>query len=461
MAADPTPGERRAVRQQPSPRARPLASARGRVAVTIVDQGVSSLSNFAVTVAIARLDGAGTLGAFALACAVWQIAAALHRALVTDPMTVYGDARDADATAEVQRGLAAELLLGLAGGLVLALVGGSLLLFGQRMYGIAMLVLAPWLPMLVAQDYWRWIGFMSRRPDRALANDVVFNCSQGVAFAAVLVLHVHSIGVIVAAWGVGGLAGALYGLRQHRVRPAFAAGWTLLIERWHLSKWLAGDTVVANVAHQVYIVFVGALLGPVGLGQLQAARTLVVGPSMMLIQAGGSAGLPEASRAFDHTGWKGVKRVSGIVTGLGLLATGACAAIVGVFGGRILTLVYGTSFAHLHLTAALLAIGLVVTSTELGPLMNLKATRNTRFILYMQLVNLVVTLGSVTSLSLAFGITGAAGASVARSSAGAITSRWLERRARRTVPADAEPRPEVGGASDDARLEPSVAPLPR
>ncbi len=461
MKADPTPGELGAERQQASARARPLASVRGRVAVTIVDQGMSSLSNFAVTVAIARLDGAGTLGAFVLACAVWQVAAALHRALVTDPMTVYGDARDAGATADIQRGLAAELLLGLGGGLVLALVGGSLLLVDQRMYGIAMLVLAPWLPMLVAQDYWRWIGFMSRRPDRALANDIVFNGSQGVAFAAVLVLHVHSIGVIVAAWGVGGLAGALYGLRQHRVRPAFAAGWTLLRERWHLSKWLAGDTVVANAAHQVYIVFVGTLLGPVGLGQLQAARTLVVGPSMMLIQAGGSAGLPEASRAFDLAGWKGLRRVSGIVTGLGLLATGSCAAIVGVFGGRILTLVYGTSFAHLHLTAALIAIGLVVTSTELGPLMNLKATRNTRFILYMQLVNLVVTLGSVTALSLAFGITGAAGASVARSLAGAITCRWLERRARRAVPADAEPRPGAGGAPDDPRLEPSVAPVPR
>lgn len=422
-----------------------------RVALTVVDQGVSSISNFVVSVAIARLDGAATLGAFALACAIWQVAAALHRALVTDPMTVYGKAQGGEAASEVRRGLAAELLLGAGGATVLALAGGSLLLFHQHMYGSVMLLLAPWVPLLIVQDYWRWIGFMTRRPGRALANDTVFNCVQGAAFAALLVVHVYSIGLIIGAWGVGGLAGAVYGLFQHRVRPTRAGGLSLLVERWHLSKWLAADTLVANFAAQAYIVVAGIFLGPVGLGQLQAARTLVVGPSMMLIQAGGSAGLPEASRAFGSDGWRGLRRVSAVVTALAALATGSCAAIVALAGRQILARIYGPSFAHLQLVALLIGVGLIITSTELGPLLSLKATRNTRFILYMQLVNLVVTLGAVSTLCLAFGLTGAASASVARCGAGAIAARWLLRRARAASP-PGDPERDLGASGPDDYL---------
>jgi O-antigen/teichoic acid export membrane protein len=427
-------------RSKASPDARVDAvRASRRAALTIVDQGVSSISNFVVSVAIARLDGAAALGAFALAYAVWQVAASLHRALVTDPMTVMGDAREASATADVRRGLAAEVLLGTGGAVILALIGSSLLLLHQHGYGSVMLMLAPWIPVLVVQDYWRWIGFMSRRPGRALANDIVFNCIQGGAFAALLIVHDYSIGLIIGAWGLGGLTGAVYGLFQYRVRPRRAGGLALLIERWHLSKWLAGDTLVLNFASQIYIVLAGVFLGPVGLGQLQAARTLVVGPAMMLIQSGSSAGLPEASRAFDAKGWRGLRRVSGIVTALAVLATCSSAVVVALFGRTILSHIYGPSFAHLQLVALLLAVGIVLIATELGPHLSLKATRNTRFMLYLELVNLVVTLAAVCALSESFGITGAACASVIRCGASTVVSRILLRRARA---ASRRPEPE-------------------
>ncbi len=87
-----------------------------------------------------------------------------------------------------------------------------------------MLAMAPWLPVLLVQDYWRWVGFMTRRPGCALANDTVFNCVQGAAFAAVFVTHTHSIVALIACWGLGSAAGALYGLRQYRVLPTFTGG---------------------------------------------------------------------------------------------------------------------------------------------------------------------------------------------------------------------------------------------
>ena len=65
-----------------------------RLAVlTLIDQGLSSVSNFAVGVVIARVVGASGLGGFALAYGAWLILAVLHRSLITDPMAISGDVR--------------------------------------------------------------------------------------------------------------------------------------------------------------------------------------------------------------------------------------------------------------------------------------------------------------------------------------------------------------------------------
>ena len=45
-------------------------------------------------------------------------------------------------------------------------VGVLLLAVGQDTFGYDFLAIAPWLPFLIIQDYWRWVGFMAARPGR-------------------------------------------------------------------------------------------------------------------------------------------------------------------------------------------------------------------------------------------------------------------------------------------------------
>ncbi len=86
-----------------------------RAIITTIDQCVSSVSNFAVGVVVARVSGVAGLGAFSLAYAAWLLVAAIHRALVTDPMAIMGDARHpTQAHANIKKGFAAEVALGLA-----------------------------------------------------------------------------------------------------------------------------------------------------------------------------------------------------------------------------------------------------------------------------------------------------------------------------------------------------------
>lgn len=434
MVTQETPGD------DPDAGTRAAPTAR-RGAVTLVDQGLSSISNFAVTVVVARLTGAAGLGVFSLAYAGWQVLSALHRALVTDPMTISGDIHDADVQRGIKRGFAAEVLLGLGAALVTAAIGLALVVSVGDGYGDAMLLVAPWLPVLLLQDYWRWIGFMGRRPGRALANDVVFNCVQGACFAALFVFDVHSMAAVIASWGLGAAVGACYGLRQFRVGPGRSGGWVLLRERWHFSKWLAGDTLLNSVATQSNIVIAGVILGPAGLGGLRAARTLVNGPSGVLMQAGGSLGLPEAAIAYQKHGWRGLQRVSWVVNGVSTLAMGSCVVVMAVWGATLLSLVYGPSFAHLQTAAVLIGIGFTLAALEMGPLLVLKVTKRTLWILHLQVVNLVASVASMVGLSIAFGVDGAAGSTIVRNAVSATGCAWLGRKAR-----IAETRPGVAAA---------------
>jgi O-antigen/teichoic acid export membrane protein len=410
------------------------AVAGGRRAVlTLLDQGFSSISNFAVGVAVARVAGASGFGAFAFAYAGWLILADMHRALITDPMAIEGDVRSINAKLGIQRGFAAEVLLGSGAAVVFALVGVVLFLVHARTFGMSMISLAPWLPALLVQDYWRWMGFMSERPGLALANDTVFNCVQGAMFAALFVTHTHSAGAVITAWGLGGAAGALYGLYQYRVIPSLRGGFSLLRRRWGMSKWLAATSLTGWGSSQAYVYITGAILGPAGLGGLKAAQTLVAGPAGVLIQAGGSIGLPEASKAHSDRGWSGLVRVSRVVTGAGVVSFLAGALVIVVWGRALLSRIYGPQFAHLELVAVLIAVAYIFMGCSVGPVLVLKTTRNAHRIFYVQVVTLIVSLATVTALTLRFGVTGAAVATIATYGAAAAGARWYQHVVRRSV----------------------------
>jgi O-antigen/teichoic acid export membrane protein len=357
--------------------------------------------------------------------------AALHRSLITDPMAIEGDARNPEATYALRCGFAGELFLGLAAAAAFALLGLGLMLAHQATFGFALLALAPWLPVLLVQDYWRWIGFMSRRPGKALANDAVFNCFQIGAFAAVFLLNYRHEGALIASWGFGAAAGALYGVAQYRVLPAARGGWSLLRARWSLSGWIAGSSVITWGASQMYVFIAAALLGPVGLGGLKAAQTLVAGPSGVLIQAGGSIGLPEASRAYADKGWLGLLRVARVVASAGIVSFLAVAVGIVIFGRTLLSDIYGKSFAHVEPAAILFAFAYVFIGFYLGPVLILKATRQTRWLLVVQVVSLLVSIASTVGLCVSLGVNGAALATVVTCAATAVAYRWCQQRSYR------------------------------
>lgn len=239
-------------------------------------------------------------------------------------------------------------------------------------------------------------------------NDLLFIAVQALAFGAVFLTGLHSVFAVVSAWGVGAAIAAVYGLRQFSVRPSLRGGMAIVWSRWPTTRWLAGERVATWGGSQLYLILAGVLLGPAALGGLKAAQGLVVGPTFVVINAGGSFGLPEASRQLSERGRTGLVRVTRLVTGAGVVAAAACGIAVLVAAPTLLRLLYGAAFVTYAPSARVFAISLVIASFAVGPVLTLVTTRRVRPLFMVQLGRLAFSVAAVCVLATVYGVTGAA-----------------------------------------------------
>ncbi len=149
-------------------------------------------------------------------------------------------------------------------------------------------------------------------------------------------------------------------------------------------------------------------LGPAGLGALKAAQGLVNGPSTVLLQAGGSIGLPEASRAYDKSGWKALNRVGLVVTAGGVASLGLILLVLIFFGRFLLTFFYGAQFGQYASVAIIMAVSYLIMVCGLGAILKLKATKQTHLLFFVSIVAAVPSTLAVVALTPELGVIGAA-----------------------------------------------------
>ena len=375
----------------------------GGFAWGFVSQGLSSATNLGLSLLGARVLGPGGLGSVAIGFASYLTILGFQRALVTEPLVAMSAGSSAEVRAQsARRTLTVALMGSAAAAVVLALagiaVGGDI--------GRALVVVAPWIPCLVIQDFWRAVLFRDGRARAAAANDACWLFAMAVA--APLAWSLDSLWAVIACWGFGALAGTLLGFVQTRTVPdslRSALRWWR-DELWALGRWLGATSLLYSIMSYATIFALAGLVGTGGLGGLRAVTTIFA-PLTLIGAAIALPGLPALTRALAVSERHGVKRAFHI----GVVCTGVTAAYFGVLslgGGSIVSMIFGHSFQHYGHLVWPIGIGQVVTALAVGFGLLLKAERRGSAVLVSTIVPVAVALALCSALAAAYGVTGAA-----------------------------------------------------
>ncbi|HET6188456.1 MAG TPA: hypothetical protein VFE59_15895 [Trebonia sp.] len=263
----------------------------------LMDQAVSSLTNFAIVLYAARTVGATQFGAFSLAYTTYGFVLSASRGLASGPLQVRYSGNDIPAwrraTASCAGTAAVSGLVAGIGALVVALaLGGTA--------RAAFIALGLTLPGLMLQDSWRYAFFTLGRGSQAFLNDVVWALTLLPPLAFLRLTHSHDVFWFVLAWGASANVAAIVGIWQAHVVPSPGQAWAWLREHGDLGVRYLGEYTFINGASQLRTYVVGIAVGLAAVGYLQAATTLM-GPFLVIYFGMTLVTVPEAVRALHRS----------------------------------------------------------------------------------------------------------------------------------------------------------------
>ncbi len=263
-----------------------------RLSWGVADQAMSSISNFAVNIYIARTLGAVQYGAFALAYVTYGFALNASRGLGTDPLLVRFSGSDLPTWKRaVARCTGTATVMGLVMGAIALVV--SMFLHGT--IGMGFLALGLTLPGLLVQDSWRFAFFALGRGGQAFLNDTIWTIVLLPALVLLRQTGHANVFWFVFAWGAAAAVAAVIGPLQARVVPMASGGWEWVSQHRDLGPRYLAEGTLNSSQNQLRNYGIGFILGLGALGYVQAASTLM-GPFMVIFFGMGLVLLPEAAR---------------------------------------------------------------------------------------------------------------------------------------------------------------------
>jgi O-antigen/teichoic acid export membrane protein len=285
--------------------------------LAILDQGVTSGSNFLVSVCLARWLIPKQYGAYALAYQSFVLVALVHEALVQEPMLVFGRSIYQDSFREYSKVLlrihaviawATMLVLGLSAGLA-GVMGNS----GILPWALAGAALAS--PGLLMWWLARRALYARLTPHVALSGALLY---AAVILGGLLIVSRRGLLSPFAALLLMGLAGLAVGffllmrvwarLKTGGERPTLTE---VFHRHWTYGRWALAAALVKTVPPSVtYYFLLGRFSGLAQVGALKALSNLTA-PLTHLYASFGLLSLPHAAETHHRGGGAGFERLVG------------------------------------------------------------------------------------------------------------------------------------------------------
>lgn len=334
----------------------------------LLDQSLSSLTNVALGILVARASSPAEFGAFSLAISSYILALGTARALSSEPLVVrFGAASTARWREATAAAAGVALVVGLGAGAVCVVVGS----IGGGIGGAVFVALGVLFPGLLLQDIWRFAFFAQGRGGAAFANDLVWAVVLLLAVLGLERAGRTSATWFVVAWGGSAAVAAVLGIRQAKVVPAPLRVKSWLHAHGDLAPRYLGEFAALTGAGQLVFYGIAAIGGLVAAGALRACRILL-GPLNVLF-----LGLP-----LFAVPW-GVRTLTSSVRRLHRLAvilSASLAAVSVALGGALYALpsgvgvqLLGRSWEYAQPLFLPLAIGMAALGLSLGPEVGLRS----------------------------------------------------------------------------------------
>ncbi len=393
-----------------SPLTELVASAR-RGTWVVLDQALSSFTNFALSLLVLRFSSPRQFGAFSVALMAYTFALMTFRALGGEPQVVrLSDVPRAEWRQATQATTGLALVLGAVGSVVLLMV--AFLIGGP--VAAALVPLAATLPGLLLQDAWRFAFFAAGTPRAAFKNDLVWMLAQVAFVGWAAGAGGHDVAVFVLAWGTAATLSGLVGLGQAGIAPNPVEAWSWLSEHKDLGPRFLAEFLVDSGSSQLMLIVVGAISGLDALGALNGARVLLGPVNLVYLGALGFA-VPEGVRLARQSPHRLYVAVKGLASFLPLLAL-TCAGVVFLLPAGVGRLVVGEMWPRVQPILLYTALWVAASGVSLAARVGLRVRADSRRSLAARasLAPLILA-GGTTGAILGDAVGAAAGLAVAHS----------------------------------------------
>jgi glycosyltransferase involved in cell wall biosynthesis len=342
----------------------------------IMDQGILSGSNFAISVVLARWMPVSDYAAYAVALSVFYLLSGIHNALLLEPMTVFGGARYRIRLRSYEGTLLC-LHAGLSLLLSLSLVISAWLLPAQvHATRLALCGLSLFTPTVLLHWLARRAAYLEMRPNLAAAASVVYgSISLGGAFvlcrAGLLSPFTAPLPQCVAALASSVLL--LVVLKPKLLSREFDLRVpAVILEHWSYGKWVIATAVGYWLSTGAYYMVVALVLPAVKTAELRALLNLAT-PLNQAIAALGLLILPIASAAYADGKRVEFKAITRMTT-LAFTSFGIAYLIFLIFAGTpLMRLLYHGRYSEVAALLPLSAVPTVLLCAAEGFIISLRA----------------------------------------------------------------------------------------
>ena len=426
----------------------PASSARRVLLLTVVDQGASSLSNFALAVLVAHYSSAHTLGVFAILTSTYILSQGLVRSFTSDCLLTRPEA-GADTRGAFERsGYVASLTLACATSVCLLAASTAM----GPTFALPFVIFALAFPLAALQDYARFVGIGRHDPAYAIRLDVAWLVMFLAAYVTLRAMGLVTFPWLFGAWIGTGAAVGLWTVRAH-----LPGAWRRSLAFWFRSErsigWrFAGQFMLSSVStYLIFYVLAFFVITVAEVGTIKLSQ-LAIGPIVVVITGAQSALVTIAARRF-HSGRAGAL---GFLLVTGLLMAGvvvAWTALVYLAPVGLLRRELGPAWPAARALVPFTGLTFVMAALSGAAIAGLRALRAARENLLVALAMLpLVVAGAIIGAEAA----GARGCVIGSMLAAAVTAlaSWsvLVRTAR-----NADPRPAPSAvAAHDPRSHPTL-----